>query len=161
MNWQLVLMIPVLTAVQSLPPPSETRASGPDAVVEVRPFSFNGHWLDIDGNHTHDREIGLRFGHEDDGSVWVTLGHSPGTECTFRFWKDSKDITRASVSGSWSTDLKSKGRPSRGHLTDLETRLEIQTNDWGPGKPLNCRFSVRSMRAEQPTWLLGAFSIAP
>ena len=161
MNWRLVWAIPVLTAVQSLPPQSGTRATGLDAVVEVQSFSFEGHWLDVDGRHTHDRETGLRFGRENDGSMWVTLGHDPGAECTFRFSKDSDGRTHALVSETWSTDQKLKGKPSRGHLTDLESRLQIHTNDWGPGKTLNCRFSVRGKQSDRPTWLLGAFSIAP
>ena len=34
------------------------------------------------------------------------------------------------------------------------------TSHWGPGKPLDCLFSVRAVTNEQPQLLLGMFNLS-
>ncbi|SRR5260221_4726888 len=157
MNWKLLLSGFLLLSVQAtttqFPPVS-------GIVVEVGYFSVEGLWYQDGISHVHDK-VRIRPTDHPDGAIDVTVGTTEisGTDITFYFSHDEKGQTRASATAVTRSDVHMDGYPSALHLSDLEGRILIQSNDWGPGKTLNALFAIRGMERKSPEFLVGSFSL--
>ena len=149
-----------LLVLQEAPKPVSKPAPRGDLVVEVGDFSMNGVWYQDAVNHVHD-EVRIRpvFQAEDRLEVTIGTAGEGGTDLIFVFWRDEKGATQASVRGLWRTDIVLEDSPRRRYLADVEGRVLLQTNDWGPGKTINALFAVRGHVDERSQFLLGSFSL--
>jgi len=160
MNWKLLLAGILLLTVQTTPNQSAPVASAPGIVVEVGPVLMNGLWYQGGGQHVHDK-VRIRPTYHPDGSVDVTVGTTEmsGTDVTLSFSHDAAGQTRASAAALTRSDVHMEGYPSARHLSDLQGRVLIHSNDWGPGKTLNALFAIRGMDEKSPEFLMGSFSL--
>lgn len=162
MDWKILGLAACLFASQSTSQTSTSPAPaiGPEMVVEVARFNVNGNWYDFYGSHEHDNILLLPT-ELPDGSVRIKVGPRSefGTHLEFVFSHDSQGHTHVTAMGLWSSDVHARGYPSSGHVTDLEGRVLIQTDDWGPGKTLNAMFAIHGTARSGASLYLGCFSI--
>jgi hypothetical protein len=160
MSWKLLFAGFSLLPVQATPTQSTPATPIPGIIVEVGPLPMNGLWYQDGLTHVHDK-VRIRPTYHPDGAVEMTVGTTEisGTDITFYFSHDEKGQTRASATTLSRSDVHMDGYPSARHLSDLEGRIVIESNDWGPGKTLNALFAIRGMEEKSPEFLVGSFSL--
>jgi hypothetical protein len=111
--------------------------------------------------------VRIRPTYHPDGAVDVTVGTTEkvGIDITLSFSHDATGQTRASATALTRSDVHIRsdglmeGHPSARNLSDLQGRIVIYSNDWGPGKTLNALFAIRGMDKMSPEFLVGSFSL--
>jgi hypothetical protein len=155
----LALLILPFTALQT----DLGKSPAPTAheiVVDVGYVPMNGLWFQDEIAHIHDK-VKIKQAVRPDGSVEVTLGTGgqSGTDLTLTFVHDGSGATRVSAVAVERTDVHRPGAPNIWHISDIDGRVMIHTNDWGPGKDISCMFALHGMSEKQPVMLMGSFLV--
>lgn len=159
MNWKFALLgmgLLVFQTEATAPPPGRA-----GVVVEVGRVPMQGLWYQDGRDHVHDAEVRLRHVYRRPGLLRVNLGTGleGSTDLEFNFSHDASGATGVGVSAQYRHDSQIEGSPATQRLKDLEGRVILQSNDWGPGKTITCLFVLRGRLEQERQQLLGSFLI--
>jgi len=147
-----------LVVVPAAPP---TPAARGELTVEVGHFPWNGTWYQDVYGHEHEKvEVVPKYAENGRVEVTVGLGGLSGTDVTLVFWRDEAKSTHVAATAIHRSDRTGPSGSLVRHLSGVEGRVLLQKDDWGPGRPLDCLFSVRAVMNEQPQLLLGMFNLS-
>jgi hypothetical protein len=161
MNWKNLMLGSALLAFQTEPhPPAPAREPGA-VVVEIGHVPMEGQWFQDGFHHVHDNQVKLTHIYRKNGVLTVTLsnGLASGTDLIFNFAHDPNGSTRAGVTANYRRDATEENAPPSQRLRDLEGRLVLPTNDWGPDKSFTCAFALAGNLVKERQFLLGSFLV--
>jgi hypothetical protein len=161
MNWKFSMLGVCLLVFQSEPAPPAAAREPAAVVVEVGHVPMQGVWYQDSFDHVHDSQVRLGHVYRKNGTLTVTLGTSRdgGTDLAFNFSHDATGSTRVGVTATYRHDEKNEGSPPGQRLRDVEGRVMLQTNDWGPEKNLTCVFALQGNLGKERQFLLGSFLV--
>jgi hypothetical protein len=160
MNWKFAMLSAALLVLQNEPAPSA--APGESRVaIDVGPIPMEGVWYQDNKDHVHDTEVKLRQLYRKNGilMVDVSTGRPGGTDLELIFTHDESGATKVGLTANYRHDFQTEGSPVNQRLRDLEGRVMVHSNDWGPGKTLTCLFALQGRLGTEREFLLGSFLV--
>jgi hypothetical protein len=160
-QWKFALLGLGLALLQSEPAHESPQPKTAGIVLEVGHVPMNGIWYQDARSHAHDSDVKLAQVFRRPGLLRVTLttGKPDGTDIEFNFSHNDAGATLVNASAFHHKDPEIEESAPEQRLRGLQGRLVVHTDDWGPGKTLQCTFAVQGTLGTERQFLLGSFLV--